>query len=182
MNQLLLALKSGDHHAQKQVVDDFQVKVYNICYSMVGNRHDAEDLTQDVFIEVLKNIDKFRGESKIGTWIYRIAVNKSLNLIRSNNKKRFWSQIDELLSFKAEQNDEPFINDMQLENIEQKLLIHKAISSLPANQRLAFSLNKIDDMSYNEVAEIMNIGHSAVESLIHRAKKKLQKILLSYYQ
>lgn len=182
MDQLLLDLKSGDHHAQKLVVDEFQVKVYNICYSMVGNRHDAEDLTQDVFIEVLKNIDKFRGESKIGTWIYRIAVNKSLNTIRSNNKKRLWSQIDDLLSFKAEKNEEPFIINIQLENNEQNLLIHKAISSLPENQRIAFSLNKIDEMSYNEVAEIMNIGHAAVESLIHRAKKKLQKILITYYQ
>lgn len=180
--QLLHNIISGDKKAEKQLVDEYQVKVYNICYGLVHNSYDAEDLTQEVFIEVILNAEKFRGDSKLGTWIYRIAVNRSLNFIRDNKKRKWWKQIDDLLSFNEESKNYPIVTENTMHDSEEKKVLQIAISKLPINQRVAFTLNKIDELSYKEVAEVMNLGHSAVESLIHRAKKNLQKLLINYYK
>ncbi len=178
----LRQLQAGNQSAAKQLVDLYQVRVYNVCISLLHNVHDAEDVTQEVFIEVLLHTADFRGESNLGTWIYRIAINRSLNFIRSNKKRRWWKQLDDFLSFSDDQNHEPFIKQQPMEENEQKLILQEAIDKLPEKQRIAFTLNKIDDFSYLEVADIMNLSHSAVESLIHRARLNLQKSLKSYFR
>lgn len=178
---LIKEVEAGNRLATKQLVDTFQVKVYNICFSLVHNIHDAEDITQEVFIEVLQHLHKFRGDSELVTWIYRIAVNRSLNFIRKNKKLRWWKQVDEFLSFTNNENIEPAETVQPAERDEEKLMLYKAIDSLPENQRLAFTLNKIDELPYIEVARIMDVSHAAVESLLHRAKLNLQKSLRKYY-
>lgn len=179
---LLMQVQAGNQLAAKELVDLYQVKVYNICVSLLHNVHDAEDITQEVFMEVLLHTADFRGEAQLGTWIYRIAVNRSLNFIRSNKKRRWWKQIDEFLSFSENESYEPSTTPQQMEESEQKLILQKAIDKLPEKQRIAFTLNKIDDFSYLDVAEIMNMSHSAIESLIHRARMNLQKSLKPYYR
>lgn len=174
-------IEAGNRIAAKQLVDTYQVKVYNICYSLLHNHHDAEDITQEVFIEVLQHLHDFRGDSGLGTWIYRIAVNRSLNFIRRNKKRKWWKQVDEFLSFSDSENSEPLISVQPAEQDEEKKILYEAIEALPENQRIAFTLNKIDELPYNEVSQIMNISHSAVESLLHRAKLNLQKLLKNYY-
>lgn len=165
----------------KWLVDAYQVKVYNICFSLVHNHHDAEDVTQDVFIEVLKHMDSFRGDSQLGTWIYRIAVNRSLNFIRSAKRRKVFSYIDELLSLSGKESpDVSYVNEPGADD-EQRIVLQNALNALPEKQRTAFTLNKINDLSYKEIAGIMDISHASVESLIHRAKLKLQKLLKSYY-
>lgn len=176
-DRIIKEIARGDRLAGKWLLDAYQVKVYNICFSMVHNLHDAEDLTQEVFIEVLKNIGSFRGDSQLGTWIYRIAVNRSLNFLRNSKKRKWLNYIDELLSVKDQgikglsYQTEPF------EASDNKRLLQKALNSLPEKQKTAFTLNKINDLSYKEVAEIMNISHANVETLIHRAKMRLQRAL-----
>lgn len=187
---LLKQVEAGNQLAARQLVDKYQVKVYNICISLLHNIPDAEDVTQEVFLEVLKHTADFRGDSHIGTWIYRIAVNRSLNFIRSNKKRKWWKQIDDFLNFAGNENaelpiiqqQEPFVLQQQMEQNEQKLILQKAIDALPENQRTAFTLNKIEDFSYKDVADIMKLSHSAVESLIHRARLNLQKSLKHYYK
>lgn len=187
---LLKQVQAGNQLAARQLVDRYQVKVYNICISLLHNIPDAEDVTQEVFLEVLKHTADFRGDSHIGTWIYRIAVNRSLNFIRSNKKRKWWKQIDDFLDFAGSENTElptmqqpePFVLQQQMEQNEQKLILQKAIDALPENQRTAFTLNKIEDFSYKDVADIMKLSHSAVESLIHRARLNLQKSLKLYYK
>lgn len=179
---LLKQVEAGNQSAARQLVDLYQVKVFNICISLLHNIHDAEDVTQEVFMEVLLHTGDFRGDSNIGTWIYRIAVNRSLNFIRSSKKRRWWKQLDDFLTFSGSEKAEPFVLQQQMEENEQKLILQKAIDALPEKQRSAFTLNKIDDFSYLDVAEIMNLSHSAVESLIHRARLNLQKSLKLYYK
>ncbi len=183
--ELLNKMAEGDVSAGRRFVDIHQVNVYNVCFSFLQNQHNAEDVAQEVFIEAIRNAEKFRGDSKLSTWLYRIAVNRSLNFLRDNRKRRFWIEIDSLFGINANPEDsryqDPATNEDQLEQQEQKLLIGKAIQALPESQRIAFTLNKLEDLSYAEVAEIMQTTLSSVESLIHRARVGLQKKLRNYY-
>lgn len=183
--ELLNGLAQGDPSAGRQFVDDHQLKVYNVCYSFLQNEHDAQDVAQEVFIEAIRNAGKFRGDAKLSTWLYRIAVNRSLNHLRDNKKRRFWKEIDSFFNFKVasdlQSGSEPNFASDKLEQKEQQLLIGEAIKSLPEKQRTAFTLNKLEDLSYSEVAEVMNTTLSSVESLIHRARLGLQKKLRNYY-
>jgi len=178
---LITEIEAGNRLATKLLVDNFQVKVYNICFSLLHSVHDAEDVTQEVFIEVIQNLSKFRGDSELGTWIYRIAVNRSLNFIRKNKKFKWWKQVDDFLSFSNKDYIEPSESVQPAERDEERKMLYRAIDALPENQRIAFTLNKIDELSYNEVAGIMDLSHAAVESLLHRARLNLQKSLKKYY-
>jgi RNA polymerase sigma factor (sigma-70 family) len=184
--ELLNGLAKGDPLAGRQFVDSYQVNVYNVCYGFLQNVHDAEDIAQEVFIEAIRNASKFRGDAKLSTWLYRIAVNRSLNHIRNNKKRRFWKELDSVFGFDIfsdrTNSYEPVTNEDELERKEQKLMIGEAIKSLPEKQRAAFTLNKLEDLSYAEVAEIMQTSLASVESLIHRARAGLQKKLKSNYR
>jgi RNA polymerase sigma factor (sigma-70 family) len=90
-NQLINGIQSGDESAFRELVEAFQKQVFNTCNAIVHNTHDADDLSQEVFIEVFRSAGSFRGDSKLSTWIYRIAVNKALNHIR-HLKRRNWLQ------------------------------------------------------------------------------------------
>lgn len=194
---LINMIKKGDSSAGELLVEEFQIKVYNICLSLLHNVQDAEDVTQDVFIEIIKGLPKYRAEAEPGTWIYRIAVNKSLNYLRDNKKRKWWKQIDDLLTLSSGRDGdkagslgdadtysskEPFLYEEVMERKEQSAVLKKAIDSLPESQRVAFTLHKIDDLPYKQIAEVMDISHSAVESLIHRARLGLRKKLSSYYK
>ena len=121
--------------------------------------------------------------------MYRIAVNKSLNFIRKNKKHSILRSIDSYFDaddgvnkkIEVPENNLQYI-ESSLENQERSAILNKAINSLPKNQKIAFTLNKYDDIKYGEIAEIMDVSLSAVESLIHRAKLGLQKKLVNYYK
>lgn len=185
--ELLEGIKEGDPEAGRIFVDRYQVQVYNVCYGFLYNVHDAEDLTQEVFIEVIRNASKFRGESKLSTWLYRIATNRSLNFIRDNRKRKFWTELDSYLGISARGDatsgvSEPNISVDYLEQEEMKNAIYAAIAALPNNQRTAFTLNRLEDLPYAEIADVMEISLAAVESLIHRARLSLRKKLKSSYR
>ena len=185
-NNLISKLKEGDNDAFKSIVNDYRQKVVATCYGYTADYEIAVDLAQDVFVEVYRSISKFRGEAKLSTWIYRIATNKSLNWVRDNKKHKAVRSIER---FFGNDNERKFeIKDSrsrdglaQLNSSYEALKIQEAINNLPENQKIAFVLNKVDDLSYKKVAEIMDISLSSVESLIHRARKKLQKSLVSIY-
>ena len=182
---LVEGIKKKDAAAFRMLVDRYQEIVLNTCNGFVHNSDDAKDLTQEVFLKVYDSIHKFRGEAKLSTWIYRISVNKSLNFIRANKKTRKNIDLDSIpFSNHSELsvNHESDENDASLDQIKRSRILYSAINNLSKNQRIAFSLNKLDEISYNEIAEIMNISLPAVESLIHRAKLNLQKKLIGYYK
>ena len=184
--QIISQLKAGDETAFQQVVDAFQKKVLNTCLGFVPNKHDAEDIVQEVFIEVFRSVHKFRGDSKLSTWIYRITTTKCLEHIRSKKRQKRKSFFQSLIGMhenasriKAFDYDHPGV---LMENKERSKTLFAAIEKLPENQRVAFTLNKVEGLSYQEVTEIMEVSLSSVESLLFRAKKNLQKYLADFYK
>ena len=184
-NYLLERIRHNDKNAFKEIVLKYQTLVINTCYSFLHNQNDAEDVAQEVFIEVYRSIKNFRQESKLSTWLYRISVNKSLNYLR-DNKKNSWFQSLDLLFEKEKAVANNLIENENpgeiIEKDEHADTIYSAIDSLPDNQKTSFNLHKLENLSYKEIAEIMDISLSSVESLIFRAKKNLQKKLISYYK
>ena len=184
--QLIQLLKKQDPAAFRVLVEKYQTLVMKTCFHIARTQEDAEDIAQDVFIEVYQSIGQFRLESRLSTWLYRIAVNKSLNYIRKNKWKSLISSIDNFLGNEKEKRKdiEDPSGDSTPESIEYKersSILQTAIDSLPKNQRIAFIMSKYDELPYQEISEIMNLSLSSVESLIHRAKLNLQKRLIQYY-
>ena len=183
--ELVRKIIDGDHLAFKRLVDRYQHLVINTCYNLIGNRQDAEDVAQEVFFQVYKSARKFRREAKFSTWLYRIAVNRSLNFIRDNKRFRWLESLSSLLEGENQRvSDVPASNsdrpDIALEKKERDAAVQRAIDSLPAKQRAAFVLHKYEGLSYQEIAEILERSLSSVESLIHRAKSNLQTKLVRY--
>lgn len=182
--ELIAAVKQGNQNAFRKLVESYQEMVYRVAYGFLHSAEEADDLSQEVFIEIYESIGKFRQEAGLRTWIYRITVNKSLNQLQKNKRKQIIRRVENFFSGEAAGNPlwkaTDGITPVQLlEQKEQEALIRKAINSLPENQKVAFTLHKYDDLSYKEIAEVMELSVSAIESLIHRARLKLRQKLLS---
>lgn len=175
-------LQAGEESAFKTLVNDNQQMVINTCFGFLHNYEEAEDTTQEVFIQVYNRINTFRGDSKLTTWIYRIAVNKSLNKLRSK-KSKFLVTLDAVFGSESytdkQASDNPY---KSLENKERAKVLHTAIDKLPENQKTAFVLSKYQGLPNKKIAEVMNQSLSSVEALLNRAKKNLQINLISYYR
>ena len=185
--ELIELLRQGNQQAFSMLVNDFQRLVYNASLNILNNVSDAEDITQEVFVSVYQNIKTFKGESKLSTWMFRIAVTKSLELIRKRKTQKRFAFLTSIF-----QNEENPIDlrdwhhhghpGSTLENKERTAHLYNAMDSLPENQRTSFILNKMNGLSYAEVAEVMQLSESAIESLLFRAKQNLQKALAAYYK
>mgnify|MGYP006287154785 CR=1 FL=1 len=184
--EIIRYLQQGNEAAFKELVEKFKAQVFRTCLGLVHNHDDAEDITQEVFIEVFRSVVKFRSDSKLSTWLYRIAVNRSLNFIRDNKKRRRFKSFEDAVKEKNEELFNLTVNpdtpEQEIENAQRATLLHEAIDALPEAQRTAFTLSKYEDLSYKEIANVMNLSLSSVESLIHRAKKNLQKKLYACYK
>ena len=183
----LIALKAQRHEAYAKLLDDYQSLVFNTCLSFVPNIEDAEDLAQEVFVEVYNSVSKFKGNSKLSTWIYRIAVNKSLEFIRKKNTKKRFGFMQSITGNNVPIDKTAYFTEfnhpgIQLEQKENQEALFNAINQLPEGQRVVFTLHKIDGLSYKEVSEITKKSISSVESLLFRAKKNLKRILTYYYK
>jgi len=182
---LIERLKKGDDAAFKIIVDTWQDMVYNTSLGIVQNTEDAQDVAQEVFVQVYESVNQFKGDSKFSTWLYRIAVTKSLDHIRKKKRKKRFAFVQSLFGVNEEEiRHEPDFHHpgISLENKEKAAVLFQAIDKLPDNQKTAFTLHKLEGVSYQEVAEIMETSVSSVESLMHRAKGNLKKILTDYYQ
>jgi RNA polymerase sigma-70 factor, ECF subfamily len=183
---LVERLKHRDPAAFKILLDKYKNKVANICYRFLFNREDAEEISQEVFILIYKGIPSFRGDAKLSTWIYQLAASRSIDLIRNRKRKKRMGQVTSLLGLREEGHeivDHQEIDPVEiLENEEKGRIIRNAIDTLPLKYRRAFTLSKCEEFSHKEVAEIMGISQSALESVVHRAKKKLRKILFVSFQ
>lgn len=185
--QFIKDLQQGKHYAFSQLIDDYQQKVFSTCISFVPNKEDAEDIAQEVFVEVFNSIKKFKEDSKLSTWIYRIATNKSLEFIRKKNTKKRSAFLQSIMGNEIPSNNIKYFTEMNhpgvlLENKEKSEILFKAINQLPEDQRVVFTLSKIDGKSYQEIADITKKSLSSVESLMFRAKKNLQILLENFYK
>lgn len=179
-SELIQGLRNGDESAFKYLVETYQDRVYNTALAIVQNAEDAEDVAQEVFIQVYRSIHSFKGESKLSTWLYRIATTRALDLLRSRKSKKRAGFIQRLFG----EGNEPVYEipdfhhpGVALEKKENAAKLFRAIRQLPENQKIAFTLHKVEDLSYQEISAVMNTSVAAVESLMHRAKQNLRKIL-----
>jgi len=184
---LIEQLKLKNTAVFSNLIESYQQKVFGTCLSFVPNKEDAEDLVQEVFLEVFNSISKFKGNSTLSTWIYRITTNKCLEFIRKQKTKKRTGFLKPLFSqdfsidktnYFTEFNHPGFL----LESKELNETLFRAINKLPESQTLIFTLHKIDGKSYQEIAEITDRSVSSVESVMFRAKKNLQKLLYNYYK
>jgi len=174
-DELIRKISCNDLIAFQEFVERHKAFVFNTCCNLIGSYQQAEETAQDVFLQIYKSAGAFRHQSKVSTWIYRLAVNRSLNVIRSNKRSR-WIKSLTTLEIKESGGKEP---DKLLEKKELKDLLREAVDSLPEKQRTAFILNKYENLSSSAIAEILDISANSVEVRIHRAKKSLQKKLAS---
>lgn len=174
-------LKEGKSSAYNQLLEQYQHQVFMGCLSFVPNKEDAEDIAQEVFIEVFKSIKKFKGDAKLSTWIYRITTNKCLEFIRKKNTKKRFAFMQRLSGETNIEGTKYFTEfnhpGVLLENKESTERIYKAINLLPESQRVVFTLAKLEGKSYQEIVEITGKSLSSVEGVMFRAKKNLQKKL-----
>ena len=182
---LELSRKSKDR-AFNYLVDAYSSKVFNTCINLIRNREDAEDVTQEVFTAVYLSLDTFGGDSKLSTWIYSIALNKSKEFLRKKTRKKRSGMMTTL-----EKDDSHIVPTatiefdhpgVLLENKERTQILFEAIDQLAENQKIAYTMHKIEGMSYSEIAELTELSVSSVESLMFRAKKRLQQLLEDYYK
>jgi RNA polymerase sigma-70 factor, ECF subfamily len=181
-SEIIRLILNGDRQIFRIFVEKYQAMVFRTCMGFVHNKDDADDLTQEIFIQVFQSLKGFKGEAAFSTWIYRITVNASLNKVRKKSGNQLLYRLDKLFGTPREkENSLPASNNENPESLlikqENEKWVQNALDSLPENQRTAIILSKYDDLSQKEIAEIMKTTEGAVEALIQRAKTNLRKKL-----
>jgi len=177
---LMIQVAEGDGFAFELLVRRHESPVLNLIYRYVGDRTKAKDLAQEVFIRVWRAANRYEPKAKFTTWIYRITVNLCLNELKSSGKKKMHfleSYIEENRTPNEAGNVSPSGEDLLLAE-ERSRQISEALQALPENQRMALILRRYDNLSYQEIAKIMECSVSAIESLLVRAKKNIQEKLI----
>ena len=172
--------KEGDMNAFRQLVENHKVRLYNLAYDLTGNRHDAEDLSQDVFIKVFNSLHKYRGESKFSSWLYRITVNTWINMRKSKHYKaqKMTEELQEehlLMNTNSNANPEKDTESNLIQNS-----IQSALSGLSPREKSIFVLRHYNDLKIADISKSLGISVGSVKTLLFRAIKKMQKNL-SYY-
>lgn len=177
---LVRQFKNGDKSAFNKLVQKYSQRVYNTILRMVKNQQQAEDLTQDAFLQAYKSLHKFREESSFYTWVYRIGVNKTLNFLKI--KKRAIMSLDQEIEadrgkISREVADYTANPEDKLDQSEMQKVIEKAISALSEKNRVVFILKEVEGFSYEEISEMLGVTGQVVRTRIHRARRDLQESL-----
>jgi RNA polymerase sigma factor (sigma-70 family) len=167
----LLKDASTRREAFSLLVKQYKHRIYGIVRKMVISHDDADDIVQDVFVKVWNNLDKFKGDSVLFTWLYRIATNEALQFLRrKRNKIWFGNDITKELAEKIE-------SDKYVDGDEIQLKLQKAILRLPDKQRLVFNLRYFEDLSYEEISVITEVSVGSLKASFHHATKKIEEFL-----
>jgi RNA polymerase sigma-70 factor (ECF subfamily) len=187
---LVRRLRERDERAFRDLIDTYRDRVFSLLLRMIGSREEAEDIAQEVFVTVFKSIDQFRGDSKLSTWLYRVAVNHCKNRVKylARRYDRATGALDEAAErLAAAQGGEPVAAgripspERALEGAETERLVQAAIASLEEDHRLVVILRDIEELSYEEICGITGLPEGTVKSRLHRArlalKEKLGKLM-----
>lgn len=171
---LVNRLRRGDLPAFEDLYQRHSGKLYNVAFRMLGSAADAEDLLQDVFLQVHKRIDSYRGEAALGTWLYRMAVNACLDHLRSRQGRQ-----QKATDFFEDGNlEEPVASrSWQPDRALDRLDLEAAIDRLPPSYRMAFVLHDVDGHEHHEIAEMLGISTGTSKSLLHKARLRLRTFL-----
>ena len=175
--QIIQVILKGDISVFTLLVDKYQTRIFHTVLGFVHSKEDAEDLTQEVFVNAFQSISSFKGNSEFSTWLFRIAINISLNHIHKSRRNLIFRFTEECMHdlFRKSDNS-PNPEELMVET-ERDLAIRNAIDLLPDKQRTAFVLSKYDELSQKEIAAVMNTSEGAIEQHLQRAKINLQKKL-----
>ena len=171
-NEYIKLLKENPEYGFHLLMDQFQEPVYWHIRRMVVHHSDAQDATQETFIRVFRSIDKFRGESSLRVWIYRIATNEAMRLLGKRNNSFVSIDDDENSEVRLVQAEE-YVNFTDVEAVK----LQNAILSLPPKQQMAFNMRYYDEMEYNDIAEVIGTSAASVKSSYHVAKEKIIKYM-----
>jgi RNA polymerase sigma-70 factor, ECF subfamily len=179
--RLVKRLRARDPRAFRTFVDAHQDLVFNLVYRMLGDRHEAEDVSQEVFVTIFKAIDRFRAESKLSTWVYRIAVNHAKNRLkylarRRADRRTSLDDVSEGELYRAAGSLNPRPDHLAMGH-ELEVLVQQAMGSLNDDYRLILVLRDIDTLSYEEITEITGLPMGTVKSRLHRARSALKEAL-----
>ena len=171
-DQIIQSCLSGNTDSFKFLVDKYQVRIINTCYKYTKNLDDAQDVAQEVFIKAYSNLSKFKFESKFYSWIYRIAVNTSLNYVNSKEKRREKETISEescqIDDTSPTSDPKDYYNMTELVGKVQPL-----IGKLPEDLRILIELYEIYDYTYEEISKKLSLPIGTVRSRLHRARNML---------
>jgi RNA polymerase sigma-70 factor (ECF subfamily) len=179
---LIRRLQEHDEKAFEEVVRLYQNKVYNLVYRMMGNREEAEDVAQEVFVTVFKSVDSFRGEAKFSTWLYRIAANHCKNRMKYLGRRSYKAtgELDEAAEREL-QNAQPSAMkphvdgpDAVLEGLQLERMVQDGIAALDEEHRELIVLRDVEDMSYEEISAVTGLADGTVKSRLHRARLALK--------
>ncbi|MBR3940014.1 MAG: RNA polymerase sigma factor [Bacteroidales bacterium] len=170
--EIIKALKNKDSEAFKYVYQTHYARLKSVCYGIVHNNEDAEDIVQEVFIDLYDSVSRFQEKSTLSTWLYRIVLNKSYNFLRSKKVRDIFSRFEEKLSQQPDQVEDEDEKTRQINDL------HRAIEALPERQAKVFTLFFYEKMSQKEIAEVLKLNSvTVVEQLIFRAKQNIKKTM-----
>ncbi len=184
---LMLRVKQGDTAAFAELVDKYKQPVMNVAYRMLHDATEAEDIAQAVFVQVFKSRDRYRTSSRFATWLYTIVKNLCLNEIRRRGRR----QMESIEAPAAGREDQapPQFEDTRMVSPPERVLhgeleakIEQALAELPEPQRLAIAFCRQEDMSYEEIAQVLGYSLAATKTIIHRARARLKNRLKPYLQ
>ncbi len=181
---LVKGILEGNTLAFQQLVDQYKDLVMSVCYGYLHNQQDSEDLAQEVFIEVYRSIGNFRGDSRLSTWLYRIATTKAMDMLKSRKRQKrgaFFksSSLDDVNIQRHVERETP--EDVMMQK-ERLAVLSEALDQLPDKQRIAYTMSQYDGMSSKEIAEVMELKANAVDALLFRGRNSLRKLLTDYYE
>ncbi|GAA5416982.1 ECF RNA polymerase sigma factor SigW [Paraliobacillus ryukyuensis] len=173
-------VKKGEQAAFEDIVTFYQDKVYQICFRLIGNRHEAEDLAQETFIRAYVNIHSYDEKRKFSTWLFRIATNVTIDRIRKKKPDYFLDaeiKGTEGLDMYSQLAKEQPLPEEEVESFELQTYIQQQIMSLPTKYRSVIALRFVEEMSLAEISEILDIPLGTVKTRIHRGREALRKKL-----
>lgn len=184
---LVKLAQNGDRHAFQTLMERHQRRIFNLCYGMVRNKADAADLVQDSFIKAYKSIERFRGNAKFYTWLYRISKNVCIDFLRKQNRRTMVDFDDEIRREEPVDGDETLlptplgINPAKVAGRKELLeQIEKALDTLSEDHREILILREIDGMAYKDIAETIDVSIGTVMSRLYHARKYMQDELSEY--
>ncbi|OGI17304.1 MAG: hypothetical protein A2Z52_02855 [Candidatus Moranbacteria bacterium RBG_19FT_COMBO_42_6] len=177
-NKLVSLVKSGHPEIYDEIVTRYEKKLFSYIYRLVGNREEAEDILQNVFVKAYRNIKSFDIERKFSSWIYRIAHNEAINFLKKRNKKKFisWEDIVASKDKMETKSDERSPIDIWIRK-ESAIEVKQALEKIPEKYRQVLMLRYFSEKSYEEIGKMIGSPVNTVGTLINRAKKKLMSVI-----
>ncbi len=180
--ELVKKILQNDNHAFGLFIKKYQRLVYITGYRLLSNKDNAEDITQEVFLEVFRSLKHLRNTDDLSGWLFKIAYNKSLSFLRKKNPAKASSTEFDYSIQHNQQGIETQTPESKLENEEARKVLFKAIDQLPENQKKVLLLHKFEGYSQKEICDLTNLSKASVESLMYRAKLNLRKSLVFYFK